>query len=118
MLEEWKELRRLKREMAGIMRRYALKLKAATDEERETIEDERESDMARPLILYELLESERLTRKAQRLGVEIKRESDWSQSWITDASWLNNVGHAKLRKMIRDERFNIAEKWIKILIPV
>jgi hypothetical protein len=119
MLDVWRERRRLKRELAEITRRYSPILKAASEEEREAIMNERESEMAGPYILLEMSETDRLLRKVRKLGIDYKSESTWwVENEITEQSWLSNVAYAKLRKLIRDERFNIAEKWVKILVPV
>ena len=119
ILDEWRERRRLRRELAEITGRYSSRLKAANEEEREAIVNERESEMAGPYILLEMSETDRLLRKVRKLGIDYKSESTWwVENEITEQSWLSNVAHAKLRKLIRDERFNIAEKWVKILVPV
>jgi len=119
MLDEWRERRRLRRQIAEITRLYSPKVKAASEEEREAILNERESEMAGPYILLEMSETDRLLKKVRKLGIDYKSESTWwLENEITEQSWLSNVGHAKLRKLIRDERFNIAEKWVKILVPV
>jgi hypothetical protein len=119
MFGEWRERRRLKRQLADITRRYEPRLDVANREERESIEDERESEMASPFILLEMLETERLLRKARKLGIEYQSDQTWwAENEITEQSWLTQRGHAKLRKLIRDERFSIAEKLVKILVPV
>ena len=119
MLDEWRERRRLRRQLAEITRRYSPRLAAASEEEREAIESERDSEMAAPYILLEMSETDRLLRKVRKLGIDYKSENGWwLENEITEQSWLSNVAHAKLRKLIRDERFNIAEKWVKILVPV
>lgn len=48
MFDEWRERRKLKREITPIERSYRSKLKVATDEDRESLEDERESELASP----------------------------------------------------------------------
>jgi hypothetical protein len=119
MFDEWRERRKLKRQLADITRRYTPRLKAASEENREAIEGERESEMVSPYILLELLETERLLKKVRKLGIDYKYDQTWwAENEITEQSWLNNRGHAKLRKLIRDERFNIAGQWVKILVPV
>lgn len=119
MFDEWRARRELKRELVNITRRYAPRLKAAAEEQREAIEGERDSEIAAPYILLEMLETKRLLRKVSKLGIEHKYDQTWwAENEITEQSWLNNRGHAKLRKLIRDERFSVAEKWVKILVPV
>jgi hypothetical protein len=51
VFDEWRERRRLKRQISDIMRRYRPKLSAAaSDEDRESIEAERDSELAYPLV--------------------------------------------------------------------
>ena len=120
MFDEWRERRRLRRQLAEIARRYKPRLSAAqNEEEREAIEGECESEQVAPFILLEMLETDRLLRKARRLGLEFKSDHNWwAENEITEQRWLSRLGDSRLRKLIRDERFNIAEKWVKILVPV
>jgi hypothetical protein len=113
------EIRAYKREVTNIMRRYRTRLRAASsDEEREAIIAERDGEMVQPQILYEITEAERLTRKARKLGIQFEHDpSWWREIEPADQRW-GNAGHARLRKLIRDEKFNIAGQWVKILVPV
>jgi hypothetical protein len=77
MLDEWRERRRLRRQLAEITRRYSSRLKAANEEEQEAIMNERESEMAGPYILLEMSETDRLLRKVRKLGIDYKSESTW-----------------------------------------
>jgi hypothetical protein len=110
MFEDWRERRRLRREIAGIERRYRSRLHAAaTDEDRELIEGERDSELVSPQMLLEIIELEQLTTKARGLGLDYSAKS---------GSHDTSDANAKLRKLIRDEQLNMAERWVKILVPI
>ncbi len=88
-------------------------------EEQEAALAERPSALAGPLVQFELLEYERLMRKARRLGIDYQGLSDGRDGYeITEDGQLSGEGCARLRKAIRDERLNIAERWVKILVPL
>lgn len=71
MFEDWRERRRLRREIAGIERRYRSRLyAAATDEDRELIEGERDSELVSAQMLLEIIQLEQLTTKARGLGLD------------------------------------------------
>jgi hypothetical protein len=112
MFDKWRERRRLKREIASIERRYQSKLRVATEEDRENLESERESELVSPQMLLEIIDYEVLVGKAQRLGLD-PRQVD-SSSHGGGMSTTN----PRLRKLIRDERLSIAGHWVKILVPV
>lgn len=112
MFDEWRERRRLKREINGIERRYRSKLRVATEEDRENLESERESELVSPQMLLEIIEYEELVRKAQRLGLDPHQVNSSS-----DGGGMSTA-NPRLRKLIRDERLNIAGQWVKILVPV
>jgi hypothetical protein len=58
-------------------------------------------------------------RKARRLGIEYQSPSDHHDGYeIEEDGRIIGEGYARLRKAIRDERLNIAEKWVKILVPL
>jgi hypothetical protein len=110
MFDYWRERRRLRREIAAMVRR---------GEEQEAALAERPSALAGPLVIFELLEYERLKRKARRLGIDYQGLSDNRDGYeITEDGQLSGEGYARLRKAIRDERLSIAEKWVKILVPL
>jgi hypothetical protein len=112
MLDKWRERRRLKREIASIERRYRSKLRAATEEDRENFESERESELVSPQMLLEIIEYEVLVGKAQRLGLDPRQVDSSSHGGGM------NTTNPRLRKLIRDERLSIAGQWVKILVPV
>jgi hypothetical protein len=110
MFNYWRERRRLKREIAELIQRG--------EAEQAELEG-RPSALAGPLILFQMLEYERLMKKARRLGIEYKRPTDHDDGYeLTENGQLVGEGYARLRKMIRDERLNVAEKWVKILVPL
>ena len=111
MFDEWRERRKLKREITAIERSYRSKLKVATDEDRESLEDERESELASPQMLLEIIEYEELVGKAQRLGLDVHKVDSSSHGGMSTTN-------PRLRKLIRDERLNIVGQWVKILVPV
>lgn len=82
-------------------------------------EAERPSLLAGPPVRLELLEYQRLVRKARRLGLDHQSLSDGRDGYdVTDDGRITGEGYARLRKAIRDERLNMAEKWVKILVPL
>ncbi len=61
-----------------------------------------------------------LVRKAEKLGIEIPQE--W---WITmrdspyiEKDYLNSEHRAKLHRLVREERFKQANKWVGLLVPI
>jgi len=68
MLDKWRERRRLKREIASIERRYRSKLRAATEEDQENLEKERESELVSPQMLLEIIEYEVLVARLKVLA--------------------------------------------------
>lgn len=120
MLAYWRERRRLQRQIGGVVRRYEPKLEAATDEkQRVAIHKERGSELDITLLHLELLETGTLIESARRLGIEPEYDSGWlHEREITEKGWIHNTSYAKLRKLVRDERLSIAEKWIKVIVPV
>jgi hypothetical protein len=75
------------------------------------------------------LETNRLVRKAQRLGIEIPRTDNW---WWEDEKvaevingeyhgkyYLSDIGKAGVSKLIRDEKRKSIEWWIKtVIVPL
>jgi|GEM_PF-5500456 len=120
MFKAWRLRRAYERDLADIPKEYAARLRAAkTKEEREVIIEERGSEEVSTIILYEIDEAERLMRTARRLGLEYKPDPEWWREIEPKEDGLSEIaGHAKLRKLIRDERFRISESWIRVLIPI
>ena len=118
MFKVWRLRRAYERDLADIRQEFAARFRAAkTDKEREAIAEERSTEEASTIILYEMDEAERLMRKARRLGIDYKSdESYWDEPKEDGLSEI--AGHAKLRKLIRDERLRIAESWVKVLVPI
>jgi hypothetical protein len=76
------------------------------------------------------LETDRLVKKAQRMGIEIPRKDNW---WWEDETfdgpmisngvyegkfYLTEWGKAGVSKLIREERRKSIEWWIKVITPI
>jgi len=118
MFDDWREGRRYRREIAGIIRRYKPRLKAADEEDREAILSECDADLLSPMMCLELVEYEVLSRKARRLGIDYKSDGRGFGNEITEDGKLLQTGNAKLRKLIHNERLDRAEKWVKVIVPI
>jgi hypothetical protein len=106
----WLERRRLRREIK--------RLTLAGEEERADQEGE-PSNLAGPIVLYGLLEYERLRDKAHRLGIEFEHNPQLHEGYDADETGrLVGVGYPRLRRAISDERFRRVERWTKILVPL
>ncbi len=73
-----------------------------------------------PQSILNWLDTVPLTRKAEKRGIVIPPE--W---WVTkrDVPWiekdhLNSEHRAKLKRLIREERFNQADNWVGLLVPI
>lgn len=110
MFDDWRERRRLRRQIATLVR---------AGEEEAAAAEGRPSALAGPLVQLELLEYQRLIETAHRLGIDYQPDPNRRDGYeITPDGRLGGPGYAKLRKAIRDERLRIAESWAKILVPV
>lgn len=80
-----------------------------------------------------IIESEVLTNQARSLGIEIPNRKDW---WFDDydeqieagvpsellddvgSQWLSSTGRLMVSSMIRKERRQSVEWWVKIITPL
>jgi hypothetical protein len=117
MFDYWRERRRLRREIKASAR--AQRLRPFDPHDEEHIRTGEGDPIAAPLCLYELIEYERLIDKAHRLGIDYKYDPKAREGYeVNEDGRLVGPGHARLRKAIRDERFNTAERYVKIFVPL
>ncbi|HEY0406961.1 MAG TPA: hypothetical protein VGC89_14610 [Pyrinomonadaceae bacterium] len=92
---------------------------AGDERQRVAILGERSSELWSTLLNLELLETGMLIESARRLGLDPEYDSGWlHERDITEKGWVHNTSYAKLKKLVRDERLSIAEKWTKVIVPV
>lgn len=79
---------------------------------------------------HDLYETRKLQRMAQQVAVEIPTDNrDWwrivlaseltgVETFRLPVELLTEIGQIGARKLIREERFRVMEKWVAVLIPV
>lgn len=78
---------------------------------------------------FDVIETERLERKASRMCIEIPRDKEgWWRSVdtarVTDGqlsivvSVLTSPGQRGVRKLIREERIRTTKRWFDLLVPI
>jgi hypothetical protein len=80
--------------------------------------------------LLDIYDSQALSKRAEKYGIEIPARPDWYSSAIklpdpnrADEEtvidrWLNETGRTMISKQIRDERFAYWKKWADMLVPI
>lgn len=109
----------LAKERLSVLQEQSTKEQPNNDER---LKLQRERDSLRYQLI--IFESNLLTRKALRLGIEIPKNPEW---WDNDfengmppeavTRWLNYKGRIGAAKLIREERRKNIEWWAKIIIP-
>ncbi|HEX8475041.1 MAG TPA: hypothetical protein VF666_13510 [Pyrinomonadaceae bacterium] len=130
MFSEWRERRKLRREISALKKKTAGWDWRADDWFGKDSEQAQEQKKLRNK-LYPLkerldaIETERLTKKAHRLGIELPSNSNWWWSDIEHVSspdeatfYLTDIGKAGVSKLIRDEKRKNIEWWVKTITPI
>ncbi len=133
MFDEWKKRRELQARINSLKEREVTS-RARTDSN----SPEYNPDATPELHGYEIgslqrqladLETDRLVRKARRLGIEIPQKESW---WWEDETfegevingvhegkfYLTEFGKAGVYKLIKEERRKSIEWWVKITTPM
>jgi hypothetical protein len=120
MFDEWKERRKLRREIALLQKEESAQGEFSNDEGWAI----RRVKLGVRKLRLDAIETERLVGKAQRLGIELPRKPEWwwdnsEQVGPEDASYyLTDVGKAGVAKLIREERRTNIEWWVKVVTPI
>jgi hypothetical protein len=133
MFDEWKKRRKIKKRLASLKEQEAIS-NAQTD-----IYSPEYNPEAKPVMVgFEIgslqrgladMETNRLTTKARRLGIQLPPEKNW---WLEDEMFegeiidgvyegkyfLTEAGMAGVSKLIREERRRSIEWWVKIITPI
>jgi hypothetical protein len=138
MFDEWRERRELRKKITSLRKKEA-KFRAKMDGSFADDSDESKPETIPISVSYKLsssviqldkLESERLLRKANSLGIEFPKASDWwwedddagkfspdGETW-EGKYYLTDIGKAGVSKLIREERRKNVEWWVKIITPI
>jgi lipopolysaccharide export LptBFGC system permease protein LptF len=133
MFDEFRErrnLRNLRREISVLEKKTAgWDWRAAEwfgKDSEQAKEQEKLQDKLYPLKQrLDAIETERLTKKARQLGIEIPSNRTW---WWDDLDYvsspdeatfyLTDIGKAGVSKLIREERRKNIEWWVKTITPI
>lgn len=116
----WRQRRKLKREIMSAFLEFYNK---PYDSDRATAARRKHDSLQ---VLLDILESNCLLAKAERLGVEVSSEKpDWwypkdffKNTGVTVGEVLSEKGQDRVHKLIRRERRQDVEWWVKILSPI
>ncbi len=125
MLDSWKENRMLKRKKADLEKQKAGLIKDFVPEFEGDNPNSKELSRL-SLKLYECnrrintIETERLLRKATKLGIDFPDKPGWWWNDIDDEgvnyrNYLTDSGEAGVLRLIREERRKSVEWWVKII---
>ena len=124
MLKAWRLRRRWKREIHQAHNRFQRRASTAKSGEIDSILIEYDQCL-KPLekrLAY--LESNSLLRKASRLGIDVPPSGDWWEYEFADGdsgsktTHLSDKGRVRVEKLIRDEKFKNAERYLKLAAVV
>ena len=130
MFDEWRERRKLRREIGVLEKKTAGWDERTVDwlgEESEPVKEQikLQHQLRSHRLRLETLETDKLINKVRRLGIELPSNSSWWWDDLDDKgpddfrSYLTDMGKAGVSKLIRDERKKSIEWWIKtIIIPL
>jgi len=122
MLDEWRRLHRLRRELRDIDNLYEPQLRAAKSYEDwlpvRSVYDIDTGEILRQISAYEI---RKLALRADKWGVEMPpfdSEDAWEKhSWTGHLS-LRQPANAKVNGQINNAIFAYWEKWARLLIPI
>ena len=138
MFDEWKKRRELRRRIASLKEKEAeyqrrldnyYKFRPPDSPEKPQKPEPLSFTLSLNLNVAKLeltgLETERLLRKARRLGIEFPEASNW---WFDDSEveadpdkvhfYLTPIGQSGVSRLIREERRKTIEWWVKIITPI
>jgi hypothetical protein len=116
----WGDKQRLKKEHRKLTSEHSALLVLMVGNEKEKNKPENQTKLIECRTRLKQVESALLLLKANDLGVEYPTQSQKPEWWTSDESepYLSEQGRIGIRKLIRDERRQNIDWWVKTVTPL
>jgi len=124
MFDDWRKLRRLKKEIREIREHHEQRLRdVETDDELKALMEESGAKISPLECERQTLISDKVRADAAKFGVHVPSSSESPETWkktgrYTPNTYLTSQSRARLTREISEARFLYWERWARLLVPI